>query len=272
MRAFDAAAPSFERYRALPDGVPEAIRAAVLESIARSPRPRLLDLGAGSGRIGRAFVAAGDDYVGVDLSFAMLREFRQRAEGRRTRPRVAQADGQSLPFADASFDAVMLIHAFGAFDAWRPVLLEALRVLRSAGTLVTGHARAPADGVDAQMKQRLASLLRDMGAGRDPIRPRDDVMSWLESVASDSARVIAAEWDADRGPRQFLDRHRTGARFSALPEPIREPALEKLSAWAAAVFGSLEARCAERHAFEVRVFRFPPGMEHPCRIFPTTAC
>jgi SAM-dependent methyltransferase len=272
MRAFDAAAPSFERYRALPDGVPEAIRAAVLESIAASPRPRLLDLGAGSGRIGRAFVAAGDDYIGVDLSLSMLREFRRRAEGRGPRPSVAQVDGRFLPFAGASFDAVLLMHVFGAFEAWRPVLREALRVLRPDGTLVTGHARAPADGVDAQMKQRLASLLRDMGAERDPIRPRDEAMSWLESVASDSGRTIAAQWDADRGPRQFLDRHRTGARFSALPAPVREPVLERLGAWAAAAFGSLEARWAERHAFEVRVFRFPPGMAHPCRTFPTTAC
>src|SRR5262245_43836637 len=152
MRAFDAAAPSFERYRALPDGVPEAIRAAILASIAASPRPRLLDLGAGSGRIGRAFAAAGDDYVGVDLSFSMLREFRRRAAGRSPRPRVAQADGRFLPFPDASFDVVMLMHVFGAFAAWRPVLREALRVVRSAGALITGHARAPADGVDAQMK------------------------------------------------------------------------------------------------------------------------
>jgi ubiquinone/menaquinone biosynthesis C-methylase UbiE len=272
MRAFDAAAPSFERYRVLPDGVLEAIRAAILESIAASSRSRLLDLGAGSGRIGRAFVAAGDAYVGVDLSFLMLREFLRRTEGKGPRPRVAQADGQLLPFADSSFDAVMLIHVFGGLSGWRPVLREAIRVLQSAGTLVTGHSLGPADGVDAQMKQRLASLLREMGVVGDPPRPRDDVMSWLESAASDSAHVIAAEWNADRSPRQFLDRHRTGARFSALPESIREQALEGLSAWAAATFGSLDAIRSERHAFELQVFRFSPGTEQRWRTFPTTGC
>ena len=45
--AYDAIAPRFERDRALPDGVAEAIRAAVLA--AAPARPRLLDLGAGSG-------------------------------------------------------------------------------------------------------------------------------------------------------------------------------------------------------------------------------
>ena len=80
MSAYDAVAPTFERYRALPDGVPEEVRAAIRDAIGASPRSRFLDLGAGSGRIGRAFVAAGDDYVGVDQSRGMLHEFTQRAE------------------------------------------------------------------------------------------------------------------------------------------------------------------------------------------------
>src|SRR5437899_982035 len=62
--AYDAAAPTFDRHRALPDGAAPAIRAAVLAAAGHSSRPRLLDLGAGSGRIGWPFVAAGDDYVG----------------------------------------------------------------------------------------------------------------------------------------------------------------------------------------------------------------
>src|ERR1700733_13268556 len=78
MSAFDSAAPTFDRHRALPDGAPEAIRAAVLGAV-EAASPRLLDLGAGTGRVGIPFVAAGDDYVGVDLSFGMLSEFKRRA-------------------------------------------------------------------------------------------------------------------------------------------------------------------------------------------------
>jgi ubiquinone/menaquinone biosynthesis C-methylase UbiE len=103
---YDAAAPSFDRYRALPEGVPEAIRYAVLE-VFDLMRPRLLDLGAGTGRIGRAFVAAGDDYVGVDVSLGMLREFSAYLTQRRYAPALVQADGERLPFRDATFDAVL---------------------------------------------------------------------------------------------------------------------------------------------------------------------
>src|SRR5882757_3071820 len=142
MSVYDAAAPTFERHRALPDGVPEAIRAAVLEAV-EAASPRLLDLGAGTGRIGIPFIAARDDYVGVDLSFGMLSEFRRRAAECARAPRLVQADGERLPFADASFDAIMLIQVFGGMRGWRRLLAEVRRVLRGAGVLVLGRAVAP---------------------------------------------------------------------------------------------------------------------------------
>ena len=104
MSAYDAVATSFDVHRTLPAGVPEAIRVAILASMAVMLRPRLLDLGAGTGRIGRPFVAAGDDYVGIDLARGMLREFR-RAGGAGCTPVLVQGDGRCLPFHDATFMA-----------------------------------------------------------------------------------------------------------------------------------------------------------------------
>jgi ubiquinone/menaquinone biosynthesis C-methylase UbiE len=259
--AYDALAPSFDRHRALPDGVAEAIRSAILASVAGSPRPRLLDLGAGTGRIGWPFVAAGDDYVGADFSFGMLRAFMQRAgqdNGRDTAPRLVQSDGELLPFRDATFDAVMLIQVFGAMRGWRRLIGEARRVLRSQGVLVIGRSVAPADGVDQRMKQRLASVLGGMGVEAER-NMRDDVQHWLDSTAREKTHVVAAAWPADRSPRAFLERHRTGARFSALPEPVKEEALCALGAWAAETFGSLDAVFSEPHAFELRLYRFHQG-------------
>jgi len=157
---YDTVALSFDRYRALPDGVSAGIRAAILDSISASSRSRVLDVGAGTGRIGRAFVATGDDYVGLDLSSGMLGAFVWRAKNDGHVPRLVQADGQLLLFADAAYDAVMLIQIFGALRDWRPFLAEAQRVLRSAGALIIGCLLMPADGVDAQVRQRLESTGR----------------------------------------------------------------------------------------------------------------
>jgi ubiquinone/menaquinone biosynthesis C-methylase UbiE len=260
MSAFDAAAPSFDRHRAVPDNVVEAIRAAALAAIGAAPSPRLLDLGAGTGRIGWPFVAAGDDYVGVDLSLGMLRAFRGRAECNEVPSRLVRADGRHLPFRDATFDAVMLIQIFGGMRGWRGVVTEARRVLRPVGTLIVGRSLSPVDGVDAQMKGCLAHFLRAEGVEADQRNVHDDVQRWLESAARNANSVIAASWDAARTPRGFLARHPTGARFSALPEPVKEEALRRLEAWAGATFGSLDAVFSERHVFELRVFKFGEGM------------
>jgi SAM-dependent methyltransferase len=258
MSAYDAAAPAFDRHRALPDGVPQAIRAAILAA-AGVASPRLLDLGAGTGRIGEPFVAAGDDYVAVDLSLGMLREFACRGRHDLPLPRLAQADGQRLPFPDATFDAVMLIQVFGGMPGWRHVIAEARRVLRPRGALVTGRSVAPADGIDAQMKRRLGALLVDLGVDADAANARDDVHRALESQAQAGTSVVAWRWNAERTARAFLDRHAGGARFALLPEPVKTEAMRRLAGWAMATFGSLDRVFSEPHAFELTMFKFVAG-------------
>jgi ubiquinone/menaquinone biosynthesis C-methylase UbiE len=254
---YDETAPTFDRHRALPEGTVEAIRGAVLAAI-DTPQPRLLDLGAGTGRIGWPFAAAGDDYVGVDLSLSMLRAFRERAGRHEAAPCLVQSDGQLLPFRDAAFDAVLMVQIFGGLQVWRRLLAEARRVLRPDGTLILGRSIAPDNGVDTRMKAQLASFLEAMAAV-PAASTREEALRWLEAAACNTSRVLAATWESTRSPRAFLDRHRTGARFSALPEPVKAEALAKLAAWAEVAFGSLDAVTRERHAFELRIFHFNGG-------------
>jgi ubiquinone/menaquinone biosynthesis C-methylase UbiE len=257
---YDSAAPSFDRQRALPDGVAEAIHAAVMAVAGGVQRPRLLDIGAGAGRIGHTFVAAGNNYIGVDLSFEMLRAFLRRATwvGAAASPRLVRADGAYLPFPDATFDVVMMIQIFGGMSGFRLLVSEARRVLRPPGTVVLGRTLAPEHCLDAQLKQRLALILSEIGM--DPGHNfHDGVEQALNSAACSTESVVAASWRADRTAREFLERHRTGARFSALPEPVKEEALRQLAVWAVATFGSLDVVYSELYAFAVQVFKFAPG-------------
>lgn len=256
--AFDAVAPTFDHHRALPAGVADAVRAAVLGCV-QPARPRLLDLGAGSGRIGLAFVAAGDDYVGADLSSGMLAEFARRADVHGAVPRLVQADGGELPFRDATFDAVLLIQVFGGLAGWQAFIAETQRVLRPSGAIIVGRTEMPSGGIDARLKQHLADILEELGIARDRANTREAVTQWLTANADSHESVTAATWTARRTPRAFIERHGSGARFSALPAPIRTQALHQLGAWAEGTFGSLDATRAEHHAFALQVFRFQNG-------------
>ena len=251
--AYDALAPRFERERALPDGVAQAVRELVLEATGVA-HPRVLDLGAGTGRIGWPFVAAGDDYVGADLSFGMLRAFAARCE---RAPRLVQADGLRLPFADTMFDLVMLVQVFGGLGDWRQFADEARRVLRPDGAIVIGRTAPPEDGVDARMKLQLDSILSILGeGGAKRQNARAAVEDLLGARATGVERRIAGTWTAQRTPRQFIARHRDGARFSTLPERVKNEAMARLAIWAETEFGSLDAASSEAHAFELTVFKF----------------
>jgi SAM-dependent methyltransferase len=247
--AYDALAPCFERDRALPEGVAHAVRATALGAVAAA-RPQVLDLGAGTGRIGWPFVAAGDDYVGADLSFGMLQAFVQRCD---RAPRLVQADGHRLPFGDASFDAVLLIQVFGGIGDWRQFITEVRRVLRSSGAILIGRTLAPDDGIDARMKRQLDVIV---GSQRRGANRRADVQQLLAASAADSERRIVGSWTVARTPAQFIARHRGGARFSALPDGVKDDAMARLGVWAKATFGSLDAARPESHQFELQIYRF----------------
>jgi ubiquinone/menaquinone biosynthesis C-methylase UbiE len=256
MSTFDAVASEFERHRALPSRVVGAARAMVMGSVVSTSRAQVLDLGAGTGRLGRAFVEAGDDYVGVDLSLGMLRQFMSHTERGSWTSRLVQADGQHLPFRDSAFDVAMLIQAFGGLRGWRRVLGESRRVLRPSGVLVLGRTLRPTGGVDSRMRQHLRLLLDEAGVGSRPVNAGDDALRWLEVTGQSDGWQIVASWYAPRTPRGFLERHRTGAQFQQMPPSVREQALQRLSAWATTTFGSVDAVSRERHSFDLQFFRF----------------
>jgi ubiquinone/menaquinone biosynthesis C-methylase UbiE len=248
---FDLAAATFERDRALPAGVPEAVREAIWSSVPHRSPARVLDLGAGTGRIGKAFVEANDWYVGVDFSQAMLRRFRADS---RTAPLV-QGRGQQLPFRDGAFEVVLLMQVLSGAGDWRGLVDEACRVLAPAGAIVVGRTNMPSTGVDAQLRRRLAAILEDMGiASHQPRQSREQSLAWLESSTNRRVRVVAASWSAAPTPREFLARHTTGARFSALSPAVREDAMHMLSDWAQDTFGSLDMVSAETYSYELDIF------------------
>ena len=249
--AFDRHAQKFEHYRAFPARVPEAIRLAVWGSTGAGPSARFLDLGAGSGRIGRAFVEAKDCYVGVDYSFAMLREFRARSSA----ACLIQADGGQLPFPDGSFDVVLLMQVLSGAQNPRRLLSEAVRVIARGGFVVVGYIAMPPTGIDARMKAQLALILDEMGVGAYSAgKSRERSFEWLYTTSSRNKQVTAASWTAKRTAREFLDRHSSGARFAALPPAVQTEALKKLGDWAEKACGSLDKIFSETHSFELHVF------------------
>jgi SAM-dependent methyltransferase len=125
--SFDRAAVAYERYR--PE-YPEAALRWVVGRLGLEPGARVLDLGAGTGKLTRGLAALGLDVVAVEPGAAMLEQLRAAVPG----VEALRGSAEAIPLPDASVDAATAGQAFHWFDPER-TLPELRRVLRPSGGL-----------------------------------------------------------------------------------------------------------------------------------------
>jgi ubiquinone/menaquinone biosynthesis C-methylase UbiE len=94
---------------------------------------RVLEVGTGEGQVARAIAAQnGAEVVGVDPTVNQIVEAVRKGAG----PIYARSGAESLPFPDASFDAVVCCLVFEHIDDVDGALAEVSRVLRPGGRFV----------------------------------------------------------------------------------------------------------------------------------------
>lgn len=103
----------------------------LLARLAPLNRRKVLDLGGGTGKLAAQLEKAGANVWLLDSSPAMLKRARRLLPSNR----AVLGDAASLPFAENSFDVVMIVDALHHFRKQEIVLEEALRVLIPGGTL-----------------------------------------------------------------------------------------------------------------------------------------
>lgn len=140
---YDLTAPRYERIKQF-DWETEAALVGwpLAEALASIESPRVLDVGAGTGRVARTLlrqVAFDGEVVNLDLSLPMLRQGRTECAAWPGRTLGLHAPADHLPFANNTFDAVTCLEVLEFLPAARLALDEYLRVLKPGGVLLLSN-------------------------------------------------------------------------------------------------------------------------------------
>ena len=211
--SFGSAASLYERIR---PSYPEA----AVEWLLPAGTPRVVDLGAGTGKFTRLIAARGVDVTAVDPSAGMLEQLRAALPG----VPALQGSAEQIPLPDSSVDAVLVAQAWHWVDVPR-ASVEVARVLKPGGRLgvIWNHRDERVDWVRA-----LTAISGADHADHDPSRPEfgpefgeaeQQVTEWRspltpdglhDLVASRSYFIVASEAEREeirRGIQDLLDHH-----------------------------------------------------------------
>ena len=216
----------------------EAFSREALRLAALPPRARVADIAAGPGTLSLLAAAEGATVSAVDLSPAMVAEFRARvaAAGLDAAIDVRVGDGQQLPFDSAAFDTAFSMFGLMFFPDRAAGLREMKRVLKPGGRGVISS-WIPFDGPFGTLFKAASEIIPGLPSSGDfALADEDSIRRELAAAGFANAAVhrVAQELKADSFGKFWnamertnaplvLIKHRVGPeRWASLGPKIRE--------------------------------------------------
>ncbi len=266
--SFDRVADRYDATRVHPTEASAEIAAGLVRVGSLQSGAEVLEIGIGTGRIALPLLAHGVNVTGIDIAPRMLEQLEakyvawQAESGERATGHLAVqiADMTALPFADASFDAVIAVHVLHLVPEWRKSLDEALRVLRPGAALLLGQDIAAPNAMNHDIQDRWAQIVRELGADPQRVGARTfaEILAELRRHGLTVTESILASWDHVSAPREVLDyvESRTWSQTWNIADDIFAESMRRLRAWAESTYGDrIDTPFTTRLSFKVAVAR-----------------
>ena len=254
-RSFDRAASYYDQTRPALESIVTHGTQAILDIA--GPTARILEVGAGTGRISIPLLQRGIDLIGCDLSAKMLKRLQEKFPS----ARIARADASTLPFPTASFDAVLTAHVLHLVPSWREALREFRRVLRPGGVylnLKTGATVGVSIREQVRVHWRRWLEERGVNAYLPGVQNSEEFQQELQSIGTHLTEVEVLRYPFKFTLGEELERFASRIYSDSweIPDAIFESSLKELRTWVEHEYGDLAQERADEVRFEIGVARF----------------
>lgn len=240
MISFDDQADSYEARAGLPVAIARAVAGQIADGLA--DEGVVVDVGAGTGTIGRHLVAAGARYVALDASQAMLDVLAASLPtGARATLHVVDADAP-WPLADRSAARILFsrsLHQLSIDHARR----EAQRIAAPLGRVYVGRVKKADDSVAERLRRQMQQLLREQGVqGRGGDRAgREFLSAWVAEGGRALPTWQSEPWTESRSVAASIAhwRDKEGLGGRTVEAGTKRAILDALSAWAERELGDV---------------------------------
>ena len=254
-RSFDRAADVYDQTRPLFEATVEQGMRSLLEAAGEGAR--ILEVGAGTGRISIPLLERGADLIGCDLSAKMLSRQRQKYPA----ARLAQSDAATLPFPSNHFGAVLVVHVMHLIGPWKESLREFKRVLKPGGVFLNVSTYEPVEkSIRGKMRDHWRDWMKSQGLDtRHPgVQSKDELQGELRSMGARLKEVEVVRFPHNYTLRVELNRYeaRVFSDTWSVPEAPYQASLADLRDWMAQEYGNLDQDIAETYRFVFDAVRF----------------
>lgn len=195
---YDNIAQIYDQTRWLTEAVAEEVADFITDLTSATPGTSFLEPGVGTGLNVLPLVKRGYSVTGIDVSEAMLAQFRQKLSTTPANLNLIHADASQLPFPDNSFDVVLTVHMIHTVANWKAFLDEIVRVLKPGGFYlncqwITPPARREFEGYYRSILSKYENSQQEL-ISVDTAIEKIDVEDYLNSKEFTSKYFIAKEW------------------------------------------------------------------------------
>ncbi len=256
MGYYDKIADIYDQTRWLTESVAEEVADCILKLVNAMPQTSFLEPGVGTGLNVMPLVKRGYRVTGIDVSEAMLAQFRQKLNTVPKNLSLLCGDASQLPFPNQSFDVVLTVHMIHTVSDWRMFLSEIDRVLKPQGFYLNAQWIIPPARLEFEhhfrkilAKYQMSQASKSIDKAITEIKVED----FLHHKGYESSYLIAKQWTVSNTVEELLNCYKL--RAYGICWPVSDEQfhflMQEFEEFCYGHYGSLETVLSSEAKFEI---------------------